>query len=141
MTKDVLIHIGGLQFAPGAGEQDALETITPGEYYYRNGSHFLLFEECVEGFEKSIQNMVKFKNGYLELRKKGLIQVQMIFEEGKKNVTLYQTPFGEFEMGISTTRLSMNEKENRMEIYIGYALEVSGSFLADCEIRIEVQAR
>lgn len=140
MTKDVLIHISGLQFAPGAGEEEALETITPGEYYFRNGTHFLLYEECVEGFEKTIQNMVKFKSGYLELRKKGLIQVQMIFEEGKKNVTLYQTPFGEFEMGISTTRISMREIENRMEIHVEYALEINGDFLADCEIRMEVRA-
>ena len=141
MTKDVLIHISGLQFVAGEQVDDAVETITSGEYYYRSGSHFLLFEEMMEGFSEPVHNYVKFRQGRLEMRKKGLIQVQMIFEEGKKNLALYQTPYGQFEMGISTTHIRMSESEKQMDIHAEYALEVNGSYVADCRIHITVRAK
>lgn len=40
MTKDVLLSIKGLQI--GENEQnDTIEVISPGDYYFRNGKHFL----------------------------------------------------------------------------------------------------
>lgn len=39
MTKDVLLSIKGLQI--GENEQnDTIEVISPGDYYFRNGKHF-----------------------------------------------------------------------------------------------------
>ena len=38
MTKDVLLSIKGLQI--GENEQnDTIEVISPGDYYFRNGGH------------------------------------------------------------------------------------------------------
>ena len=38
MTKDVLLSIKGLQI--GENEQnDTIEVISPGDYYFRNGKH------------------------------------------------------------------------------------------------------
>ena len=54
MTKDVLVSIQGLQFADSEirnatsdEDLDLIETICPGEYYYRNGAHFVLYDELV----------------------------------------------------------------------------------------------
>ena len=44
MTKDVLLSIKGLQI--GENEQnDTIEVISPGDYYFRNGKHFFMYEE------------------------------------------------------------------------------------------------
>ena len=41
MTKDVLLSIKGLQI--GENEQnDTIEVISPGDYYFRNGKHFFM---------------------------------------------------------------------------------------------------
>ena len=51
MTKEVLITIQGLQFdidAETDEELDQIESIFPGEYYFRNGAHYLLYDEIME---------------------------------------------------------------------------------------------
>ena len=44
MTKDVLITISGIQTIDGE-VNDPIETVTPGEYYFRNGKHYILYDE------------------------------------------------------------------------------------------------
>ena len=39
MDKEVLIHVRGLQTMDADGEQEPLEIVVPGQYYFRNGSH------------------------------------------------------------------------------------------------------
>ena len=58
MTKDVLLSIKGLQI--GENEQnDTIEVISPGDYYFRNGKHFFMYEEVMEGQKESTRNMIK----------------------------------------------------------------------------------
>ena len=45
MDKEVLIHVRGLQTMDADGEQEPLEIVVPGQYYFRNGSHYLRYEE------------------------------------------------------------------------------------------------
>ena len=51
MTKEVIITIRGLQFIQSEEDMEPVEVVTPGEYYKKNGQHYLLFVEAVEGFE------------------------------------------------------------------------------------------
>ena len=73
MTKEVIITIRGLQFIQSEEDMEPVEVVTPGEYYKKNGQHYLLFEEAVEGFEGTTHNVMKFKEDQLEVRKKGLV--------------------------------------------------------------------
>ena len=52
MTKEVLIHMKGLQSIKDMQEQgeEPLELITAGEYYFRNKTHYLLYDEVMDGF-------------------------------------------------------------------------------------------
>ena len=56
MTKDVLLSIKGLQI--GENEQnDTIEVISPGDYYFRNGKHFFMYEEVMEGQKESTSHV------------------------------------------------------------------------------------
>ena len=81
MEKEVLIALKGLQFALDEEGANALETITPAEYYKRNDSHYVIFEELMEGFTDTTKNVIKFRDSQLEVTKKGLVNVHMVFEE------------------------------------------------------------
>ena len=83
MEKDVLIHVCGLQLMEAQGDEP-VEIIVPGEYYYRNGSHYLRYEEMTEDFPEKTVNYIKMSREGLEVRKKGLVNVHMVFEPGKK---------------------------------------------------------
>ena len=48
MTKDVVISVRGLQVMDNESAED-IETVQQGEYYERNGSIFLLYDEYPSG--------------------------------------------------------------------------------------------
>ena len=59
MDKNVLIHVRGLQMMEVGEEQEPIELVVPGQYYFRNGSHYLRYEEILdEGSEPTI-NYIK----------------------------------------------------------------------------------
>ena len=87
MDKEVLIHVRGLQTIDADGDQEPVEIVVPGEYYFRNGSHYLRYEEVMEDFAEPTINYIKISPKGMEVRKKGVVNVHMVFEQGKKNMT------------------------------------------------------
>lgn len=141
MTKEVLLSLRGLQFDTSAEDGDRIETITPAEYYKRNDSHYVIFDEAVEGFLETTKNIIKFKENSLDLTKKGLINVHMIFEENKKNMTNYATPYGNILIGIDARSVKMKEREEHIEVDVDYALEINYEHFADCKIKMDIRAK
>lgn len=140
MTKDVLITVKGLQIMEDEGTEP-LELVTAGEYYYRNGHHYLRYDEVYEEISGNTINYIKADDKSMEVRKKGVTNVHMVFEEAKKNVTYYQTPFGNIQMGISAAKVTCKEGENTIDIHVNYALEMNDEHVADCFIDVGVRPR
>jgi len=140
MTKDVLITIRGLQNGPQT-DGEPIEMITTGEYYYKNNKHYILYEEVMEGETKTTKNRIKIAPGTVELTKNGVVNVHMLFEENKKNITHYYTPYGSLNMGIDTKQVVIEEEENRMQVSVLYGLEMNQEFLADCDIKITIKSK
>ena len=58
MTKDVLITIKGLQSLGEAADTEEVELVAKGDYYFKNGHHYIFFEERVEGFAEPTKIIV-----------------------------------------------------------------------------------
>lgn len=140
MTKEVLVSIGGLQMAPD-DQQDTVEVIAPGEYYNRNNKHYVLYDEVTEGFSEITKNVIKFTDGYMEVTKKGPSTVHMIFEEGKKTVTYYYTPYGGLHIGLDAKKVTVAEEEDCIKANVEYNLEINYEHVASCNIKLEVKSR
>lgn len=142
MTKDVLISVKGFQYlVDDDGSQESIEMVTNGTYYKKPDASYLIYEEATEGFEATTHNMVKFSGSWLEVRKRGLIDVHMVFEPNKRNISYYATPYGMFQMSIAATDVQVTEREEEIRIEAGYALEMNEQLIGDCEICIEVRPR
>ena len=83
------------------------------EYYLRNDHHYIVYDEVMEGFEEATKNIFKFDGSCLEVTKRGAVNVHMLFEEQKKNMTTYHTPFGDILIGIDTERLKYPRKRTK----------------------------
>lgn len=140
MTKEILLSMKGIQL-DSIGEESNIETVTKAEYYKRNNSHYVIYEEVAEGFEQTTRNIIKFKDNSFDVTKKGLINVHMIFEKDKKNLTNYTTPFGNILIGIDAKKVSVEEEESQIKVDVDYALEVNYEYLADCKITMNIQAK
>ena len=137
MEKEVLIHVRGLQMMDPQGEDEPIEIVVPGEYYYRNGSHYLKYEERMEDFREPTINYIKMSERGMEVRKKGLINVHMVFQQGKKNMTYYSTPYGIIQMGISATSLELKEEDDYLDMKVDYSLDMNEEHVADCYLSVK----
>ncbi len=140
MTKDVILTISGLQFAQEM-EAEPIEIVTAGNYYKKNGKHYIVYEEVMEGFEGTTKNIIKLTEDYLDITKKGIANVHMVFEKNKKNMTCYQTPFGSIFIGIDAGQVKVEESEDNIDVNVAYALEANYEHLADCRIQMNIKSK
>ena len=138
MNKDVWVSVAGLQFGENP-EGDKIEILTPGNYYRKKDHHYVTYDEVVEGSDEITKNIVKFDNDMLTISKRGFTNVEMIFEENKRNMTNYVTPYGTLLVGIDTGRIDIREADDVINIDIDYALDVNYEHLADCRIKMEIK--
>lgn len=140
MTKDVLISIKGLQFE-GDLDAEKVETITRGEYYKKNDGHYIIYDELTEGFDEVTKSIIHIKDHELNITKRGLVNVHMVFEENKKNMTSYTTPYGNILIGIDANKVELKESEEHMKLDVSYALELNHEHFADCKIEMNIRPK
>ncbi len=139
MTKDVIVSIRGLQM--DVDSESPLEVITMGNYFYKNGKHYVLFDETVGDAGEQTKNTIKIAPNRVDVIKKGDNSVHMVFEPDKKNMTYYNTPFGSMLVGINTLGITHEEDELNINTKIEYALEVNYAHMSDCSIAINIKSK
>lgn len=142
MTKEVLISISGLQF--DLNSEEPVEVISVGEYYERNGKHYVVYEELQmddPASQEVTKNTIKISENQVDIKKKGISNVHMIFELNKKNITYYNTPYGDLLIGLYTTALKQSKSEEEIVIGLEYALDINSNHISDCSISIRITPR
>jgi uncharacterized beta-barrel protein YwiB (DUF1934 family) len=139
MKKDVLVSISGLQYE--MDKDEAVEVISVGEYYNRNGKHYIIYEEIIEDMDGVSKCTIKLSEKQIDIIKKGANNVHMIFEEGKKNTTYYNTPYGDLQVGIYTTLIRVSEEEDKIVADIEYGLDINYAHVSDCQIKIKITSK
>ena len=146
MTKDVLLSISGLHYDMTGTIEDnednePIEVITPATYYLKNGKHYVVYDEVVEGMPGTIKNKVRStEDQKLEIMKSGVSNAHMVFEKDKINMTQYETPYGELMLGVHTKDMKVIVTENLIEVRVNYALDINSEPVADCNISMNIKA-
>lgn len=142
MTEDVLITVTGLHMVNGEADEDQMVEITSaGKYYKKNGKHYVLYDEVEQETGSIIKNRIKLSGDGLELQKKGQTNASMKFENGKKNMSWYGTPYGNMLAGVEVTSMKVEESDQLIDININYILEMNYEHVSDSEIRIKIMAK
>lgn len=118
------------------GEETITETSLPAEYYERNGSLYLLYQESLEGTEDVVRTCIKLKGGLLEITRKGAVSTRMVFEEGREHLSDYITPYGCLKIGIRTEELECLLQDGKADIHARYCLTSQGEPFSCCDMRI-----
>ena len=141
MTKDVLVTISGLQIMSMAEDSEPVEVITAGDYYKKNNKPYVIYDEVTEGFDGTTKNIIKLQEDCVDITKRGITNVHMVFEKNKKNITCYQTPFGNLMLGIDAKNISIKEDEHDISVNVEYALELNYEHIADCTVKMAIQSK
>ncbi len=123
MTKDVLITIRGVHTLDH--EDNDVEMIVRGDYYQKNGKHYILYEEILEGAEERVKNVIKISPSSMDIIKKGVTNSRMLFEKNKKNLSCYSTPVGNLVIGIQANHFYVEEQENSIKVNVDYSLDIN----------------
>lgn len=136
MREKIVLYITGLHST--GSDDDSVEMIYAGQHYFRNGKHFIKYQESLEDGLMT-DNMIKISSDEVELIRKGPITTNMLFTVGEKNLSYYDTPFGSMVMGIDTSDMCITEKDDEMIVDISYNLEMNGNHVAKSHVMIKVR--
>lgn len=137
MTKEIILTISGIHDTDGM-EDETIEIITPGQYYIKNGKHYVLFEEVMEGIQGSIRSILKFTDDRIELLRNGPTTTRMIFQRDKEYQTIYTTPMGPLSLSVYTEALNLKIGENQMNADIRYSLKADGQLISESMLHLNV---
>lgn len=141
MNREVELVLSGLHDAEGASDKDAVETAQTAQYFKRNDSHYLLYEENMEGFDGVCKSRIKFRDNLLELTRRGAVDMHMIFEENKRHMIPYNTPYGQLMLGIETGRVLVEEQEDQIHVTVEYTLDHEGEPLSESCLKIHIREK
>ena len=125
---------------PEPDTDDVIEVVTPATYYLKNGKHYIIYDEVIEGVSDTIKNKIKIsETDSLEIMKSGLSNTHMIFEKNKKNLTYYKTPYGQMLVGVNTRNMEIEVSDEKIKVQVDYELDVNHEPLANCKIRMNIE--
>ena len=139
--QEAIITIKGIQ---GAGpylvdETDAIELITSGEYAHEGTETvFSYMESEMTGLEGT-RTTFRVSPHKVTLTREGTLNAQMMFEQGKKHLFLYETPYGATAMGVDTRRLTCALGAEGGEMEIDYTIDVDSVVVSENSFVISVR--
>ena len=138
MEKDVIISIKGVQRYENA-EEDTLELVTEGRLE-REGSHYTLSyqESQLTGLEGTLTTF-QIEPERVTLMRVGEYNSQMVFQEGRRHMSMYSTPYGAMAIGVNTRHLLADLTDRGGEIEIDYAIEIDHSVAGRNTFQINVK--
>ena len=139
MEKEVLVSINGIQFMES--DEDSMEVISLGEYYFRNGKHYIMYDETIEDSKAEVKNILKISDNSVELIKSGGYNAHLIFEKSKRNMSCYETDFGSLMLGFHAKNIEINNNENEINVFIEYSVEMNYEHVSDNKLSMNIQSK
>ncbi|MCI9468795.1 MAG: DUF1934 domain-containing protein [Oscillospiraceae bacterium] len=123
MEKKVIITVSGTQCLEDQ-EQEDIELMTEGAYEYAGDTGSFRYEESeITGMEGTTTEF-QFSPAEVVISRKGTFASRMVFVEGRKNVFLYETPYGSATLGVDTHKITNKLGEHGGELNIDYTLQL-----------------
>lgn len=122
--------------------EETTQTSYLGKYRFLAGKHVIAYEEYFqeEGNPPTKStNLIKITENSVHITKKGTVTTQMHFEPSTIHRDSYQTPFGTFDMMITTEQLTIEDNHKEQTVHIKYSLSLNNSPVSKCTIEIRIK--
>ncbi len=141
MTDNVIISIKGKQLYAESGP-DEIELVTSGTLKRdgRGGFTVSYQESELTGLEGTTTK-VHVSGGKVTLLREGSINSQMVFEEGTRHLSMYETPYGALSIGVNTRRMRSTLGEAGGDLEIDYAIEIDNLLAGQNLFRMNVKKK
>ena len=138
MEKPVIISIKGIQTGDTIGEE-TMELVTQGILGQDQDGFSLTYEESeLTGLEGTTTTF-RIGKDRITLHREGTLRSDMIFQEGQRHFSTYETPYGGLILGVDTHRARSDIGRSGGDLEIRYALEVENEKVGENFFEIHVQ--
>ena len=138
MEKDVVISIKGIQKYEDT-DPDVIELVTEGRLTRVGESYTLSYQESeLTGLEGTLTT-IQVDGEQVTLMRVGEFTSQMVFQEGRRHLSMYNTPYGAMAIGVNTRRLLADLNDHGGDIEIDYAIEVDHAIAGRSIFQIRVK--
>ena len=139
MEQNVIISIQGKQSFPES-EPEIIELVTEGKLEDRGEAGIVLSyqESEVTGLEGTLTT-IQVEPRRVTLMRMGSVNSQMVFEEGRRHQSMYNTPYGALEIGLHTRKIRTSLDSRGGDVTIYYALEIEHGAAGRNMFRINVR--
>ena len=138
MEKDVIISIRGTQDYSGT-DPDTMEPVTEGKLAVQDGALCLSYEESELTGMEGTTTVFQVEPEKVTLLRLGSVQSEMVFEEGRRHMSLYSTPYGNMEIGVRARRLNSTLELTGGQLEIDYDIEINHMLAGQSLFRIDVR--
>lgn len=141
MDKSVIISIKGKQSYENV-EDETIELVTEGLLAKEGeGEYTLSYQESeLTGLEGTLTTF-QIEDGRITLMRHGEVNSQMVFEEGRRHLSMYNTPYGALAVGIKTHSMDCRMDEHGGSIEINYAIEIEHAVAGQNLFQIQVREK
>ena len=141
MDNNVIISIRGQQ-AYENQEKETIELVTEGRLEADGEAGFTLSyqESELTGLEGTLTTF-QIEKDRITLLRVGEVNSQMVFEEGRRHLSMYDTPYGALSVGISTRRMRYDLGGRGGDIEINYAIEIDHAVAGENLFHIQVREK
>ena len=138
MEKNVIISIKGVQRLEDA-DPDTMELVTEGRLEQDGNSYTLSYQESeLTGLEGTLTTF-QVEPERVTLLRVGEFNSQMVFQEGRRHLAMYNTPYGSMTIGVNTRHLLADLTERGGDIEIDYAIEIDHTVAGRNVLQISVR--
>ncbi len=139
MTDNVIISIKGKQLYAESSPEE-MELVTSGTLKRDSGGRYTIsyLESELTGMEGTTTRLL-IEDGRVTLLREGSTNSQMVFEEGQRHLSMYETPYGALSIGINTRRMRSTLGEAGGDLEIDYAIEIDNLLAGQNLFRMNVK--
>lgn len=138
MKEKVNVKILGLHMSLDTDDKDSIGETYAGTYMNMSGRHIIKYDSPFSEGEGVNKNLLKLSNKEAEIIIRGEKDTKLRFVPGRREKSLYKTPFGTFEIATETDCYRLIEKDDEIKVVIGYGLFFGNEKVSDAEVEIEI---
>ncbi len=139
MKKTWILKLISIQYE--GEDKTRTELMTEADYHTdRNGDRVIAYEESeTTGMEGSRMQIRISEENMVSVIRTGSFQTHLVIQPGRKHFCHYETPFGEFAVGVSARKLRAAFDDNGGRLEMRYTVDANSTLLSDNEIIAEIR--
>ena len=133
--EKVIVKVRGEQTGAD-GETNTVEVVTEGRHYYKDGMHYVIYDDHMA--DESISTMLRIEPDRLHLTRSGAVTQEQHFANGMESTSEYKTPLGSLTLSVRTRNMEIAYGTVSGEIHVDYAMTVNGAWQSDNALHISI---